>query len=162
MTMDQPAPAPFKPAVSPTRRRNIIIIAVVSCVLLFGGGTVGIFWGLTRTFAKLSQEPWALVKEAGAAARTEEGARTFYQSHPGLARRYTTDAAFVEASRGWPAKVAKLPPVAPDLWSLFRSGGGAMNINSSNGKTTFSLKNHQGVNVEVVTANGALEDLVVE
>jgi hypothetical protein len=160
--MNQPALAPVVDQSRQRRQRWMTILAVVGASLLLGGGAFGFYSLVSGFIQRAAVKPWEVLLQAKTAVQTEAGAQSFYRAHPGLAKRFPTQAAFLAASRDWAPKLAQLPATAPDLWTMLKSGGGNMNVNSVNSRTTFSLTGFRGVSVEVVTEDNRLIDLQVD
>jgi hypothetical protein len=148
-------------AASP-RRRWLIPALVVGCLAILVPVYIGAYTLLSGALARASVRPWAVLCEAAIATKTEPGAEAFYRANSGLAGRYSTSAAFVAASRGWPAKLEGLPKTAPDFWTLIKSGGGNIEVNSSASRSTFTIIGFRGFSARVVHDADRLVDLQIE
>jgi hypothetical protein len=146
------------PARRQRRRRTWLIVAAAAVVMVAGG--IGLFVKVTDFVRGMARRPWALLHEAAVATQTEPGAAAFYRDHRGLAQRYASAADFVQASRPWAPKLAKLPPTVPDLRALFKEGG-HLNIERAQDRTTFSFVGY-GLSVQLVTEDDQLVDLQVQ
>jgi hypothetical protein len=143
------------------RPRTVAWIVVVGGVLLLAAGVVAGVIGMAGFVKDMAREPWAQLREAIEATRTDAGAEAFHRSHPGLAERYPQPAQFVAAARAWRGRAALLPREVPGLWQVAKARG-EMNVSTSNDQTTFTLAHFRGVSVRVVTRAGARIDLSIE
>lgn len=60
---------------------------------------------------------WASMRQTVIQIGTDEGAKAFFASHPGLAPRIRSEAAFLKLARSWRPLVQPLPEVLPGLES---------------------------------------------
>jgi hypothetical protein len=109
----------------------------------------------------MMKAPWEALHQALDQLKTDEGARAFYAANPGLAGRYATEAAFLEAVRGWRPKLEKVPRALPDLQA------NAMNFHRGFDGSTLAFRAPDGPRVEITWEGGGKQlgrvtDLTVE
>jgi hypothetical protein len=156
----EPEHAASSGTASRRNRRRWILFAVGAFVLVVFSGAV-FFRSVVGAMERWENESWALLREAGAASATDQGAEVYYRAHPGLARRYPTPESFVAAARSFAPRLSALPATAPTVWDLLK-GGSNLNIERSGAETTFTLSHYRGLSLRSIADNGALVDLTVE
>jgi hypothetical protein len=92
----------------------------------------------------------------------DSGAGRGLPGDPGARVHRRIHAPVVAASRGWPAKLEGLPKTAPDFWTLIKSGGGNIEVNSSASRSTFTIIGFRGFSARVVHDADRLVDLQIE
>ena len=108
------------------------LVVVGGCLALVGGGA---YYGMKKG-NEVMDKVWTEVQTDVRALSTEGGARALYMDNPGLARRYPTAEAFLEASAAWRPKLADFPTQRPDLKEIFKGKTGLQ----------FQASSHNGVN----------------
>jgi hypothetical protein len=121
-----------------------------------------VFWGVNKV-KQASQQPWAELQRAMAQMKTEEGAKTYYEAHPGLTRSYPTEADFLKAASLWRPKLGDVPATVPGLMELAKHGGG-FNMSVENGVKRMELRYtlSSGARVEMEWTNDKLTDLQIQ
>ncbi len=113
--------------------------------------------------AEFIKDDWAEAGRIVNQLMTDEGAAALYKANPGLAESYPTEAAFLEAAKGWRPMLEPLPPEMPDMDKHDLSYQ-----NDWNRRTILSFRNGKGKRLRLVWSgprkdpNRKLVDMSVE
>lgn len=137
------------------------VVVIGGCLALVGGGA---YYGMKKGNEAMDKV-WSEVQTDVHKLATEEGARALYAESPGLARKYPTADAFVEASAAWRPKLANFPAQRPDLKEIFKGKTGLhFQASKNNGVSTVTFRYPltKGGSLVFQTEDDQLVDIGVE
>lgn len=132
---------------------KVILGCGVLMMLLFGGCVGGCYYlghlaksdpkGFEKSIqgfaGKFIKDDWDEARRVVDQLQTDDGTKALYKANPGLAETYPTEAAFLEAAKGWRPHLAPLPADLPDLDKQDLSYQ-----NNMGGRTVLSYRNADG------------------